>query len=65
MVNGVAIGDFDSYPGSTFNSLDIRGDSVRTLTLRSIGIEDDDWISLVEVSGPHMAEGRLLQYIPV
>lgn len=46
----MAIGDFDSYPGSTFNSLAIRGDDVTTLTLRSIGIESDDWISLVEVS---------------
>lgn len=53
MVNGVTIGDFDSYPGSTFNSLDIRGDSVSTLSLKSIGIEDDDWISLVEVSDRH------------
>ena len=53
MVNGVTIGDFDSYPGSTYNSLAIAGDSVSTLTLRSIGIEDDDWISLVEVRDAH------------
>eukprot|EP00904_Undaria_pinnatifida_P003012 jgi/Undpi1/12711/HiC_scaffold_6.g02379.m1 len=48
-INGEIVGEFDSYPGSTFNALGIEGVGVSTLTLTSIGLPNDDWISLIEV----------------
>lgn len=49
-INGEVVGTFDSYPGSVFNALDIQESDVQTLTLTSIGIDDDQWTSLLEVS---------------
>ena len=49
-INGEVIGSFDSYPGSVFNELGIQGSDVRTITLTSTGIHDDEWTSLLEVS---------------
>lgn len=49
-INGEVIGDFDSYTGSTFNALGIDGVGVNSLTLTAVGLPEDDWISLLEVS---------------
>ncbi|CAN0169681.1 unnamed protein product, partial [Laminaria digitata] len=49
-INGDQIGEFDSSPGSTFNILGIEEEEVESVTLESIGIGEDEWISLLEVS---------------
>lgn len=51
-INGDKIGDFESQSGSTVTSLGISEGDVRTITLESIGINKDEWISLLEVSWP-------------
>ncbi|CAN0231585.1 unnamed protein product [Scytosiphon promiscuus] len=48
-INGDTFGEYESYPGSTFNSFGIQEDDVHTVTMESIGIDKDDWISLLEV----------------
>lgn len=50
-VNGEVVGEYESYTGSTFNSLGIAGDAVETLTLTSVGLTESEWISFLEVSG--------------
>ena len=40
----------ESYSGSTFNSLGVEANQVSTVTLSSIDLEEDEWISLLEVS---------------
>lgn len=49
-INGDIIGEFDSLPGSIVTPLDIQEDEVQTVKLESIGIGNDEWISLLEVS---------------
>lgn len=44
------IGEFDSHPGYIVTSLGIEEDDVHAITLKSIGIDRDEWISLLEVS---------------
>ena len=59
MINGKDIESFDSLPGSTFTALGMAADSVSTLSLTSIGLDDDEWISLIEVSrAPCYAESH-------
>eukprot|EP00904_Undaria_pinnatifida_P003019 jgi/Undpi1/12718/HiC_scaffold_6.g02386.m1 len=48
-INGVAVGKFDSYKGSTFNALGVQATGVSTLTLTSVGPAENGWISLIEV----------------
>ncbi|CAN0308610.1 unnamed protein product [Ectocarpus sp. 6 AP-2014] len=48
-INGDKIGEYESYPGSTFNSFGIQENGVHTVTMESVGIDADDWISLLEV----------------
>lgn len=49
-INGDVIGEFDSSPGSTFTLLGIEEEDVSSVTLESIGLDEDEWISLLEVS---------------
>lgn len=49
-INGDIIGTYGSYPGSTFNSLGVEADGVKFVVLESVGIDEDEWISLLEVS---------------
>lgn len=51
-INGDQIGHFESQSGSIVTSLGIEEDEVNTITLESIGIGKDEWISLLEVSWP-------------
>ncbi|CAM9353581.1 unnamed protein product [Ectocarpus sp. 13 AM-2016] len=48
-INGDKIGEYESYPGSTFNSFGIQENGVHTVAMESVGIDRDDWISLLEV----------------
>ncbi|CAM9626768.1 unnamed protein product, partial [Hapterophycus canaliculatus] len=47
--NGDKIGEFESHPGSVSTSLGIQQNDVDTVTLESVGIDEDEWISLLEV----------------
>eukprot|EP00752_Nemacystus_decipiens_P009696 g8660.t1 len=47
--DGKKIGEFDSTPGSITTSLGIKQDGVESVTLESLGIDNDEWISLLEV----------------
>lgn len=49
-LDGRKIGEYDSHPGSISTSLGIKQEGVETVTLESIGIRKDEWISLLEVS---------------
>lgn len=49
-INGDKIGEFESQRGSIVTSLGIQEDEVSTITLESIGIDKDEWISLLEAS---------------
>lgn len=49
-LNGDKIGEFESHPGSVSTSLGIQHNGVNTATLESVGIGEDEWISLLEVS---------------
>lgn len=49
-INGEVIGEVESYQETTFNALGMEGVGVNTLTLTSVNIDEDDWISLLEVS---------------
>lgn len=60
-VNGDKIGEFESQSGSTVTSLGIEEDDVHTITLESIGIGKNEWISLLEVSW--LRPDRLFAYI--
>ncbi|CAN0073204.1 unnamed protein product, partial [Ectocarpus fasciculatus] len=48
-MNGDNLGEYESYPGSTFNSFGIQENGVHTVSMESVGIDKDDWISLLEV----------------
>ncbi|CAM9886236.1 unnamed protein product, partial [Pylaiella littoralis] len=48
-INGDEIGEYESYPGSTFNSFGIQENGVHTVAMESVGIDNDVWISLLEV----------------
>lgn len=49
-INGDQIGEFESQPGSVSTSLGIQQNGVDTVALESVGIDEDEWISLLEVS---------------
>lgn len=49
-INGDVIGEFDSSPGSTLTLLGIEEEEVSSVTLESVGIDESEWISLLEVS---------------
>eukprot|EP00904_Undaria_pinnatifida_P003008 jgi/Undpi1/12708/HiC_scaffold_6.g02376.m1 len=55
-VNGNDIGSFDSAPDTEYTALGVEADSVTSLTLTSIDLDDDEWISLIEVG--HAKNGR-------
>lgn len=57
-INGVDIGSFDSNPGSTFTAVGMDADNVSTLSFTPIGIDDDEWISLIEVSVAHSSNSK-------
>lgn len=57
MVNGKHFESFDSLPDSTFTALGMAADNVSILSLTSIGIDDDEWISLIEVSDAPICVG--------
>ena len=40
----------ESYSGSTFNTLNVQATGVSTVTLESVELGDNEWISLIEVS---------------
>lgn len=48
-INGEVIGEFDSHAGATFNALGIQGDGVDRMTFASVNLDEDEWISLLEV----------------
>ena len=48
-INDDIIGIIESYPGSVFNSFDIDGTAVESVTFESTGIDDGEWLSLLEV----------------
>lgn len=48
-LDGHIIGEYESHPGSTSTSLGIKQDGVKTVTLESIDISSEEWISLLEV----------------
>lgn len=48
--NGDKIGEFDSRFGSVSTSLGIQQNGVDTVKLEAIGIGEDEWVSLLEVS---------------
>ena len=45
------MGEFTSELGSITTFFDVEKDSVHTVTLESIGLHSDQWISILEVSG--------------
>ena len=49
-INGEVTGVFDSYAGATFNTLDIGGAEVDRMAFTSVNLDEDEWISLLEVS---------------
>jgi len=49
-MDGHKMGEFTSEPGSITTSLGVKKDHVRTVTIESLGLDDDEWISLLEVS---------------
>lgn len=50
-VNSIVVGDFDSYAGLTFNTFSLDAQAVSTLGFKAVGLDADEWISLIEVSG--------------
>lgn len=58
-INGDKIGEFESKSGSIVTSLGIQEDEVHTVTLESVGIGKDEWISLLEVSCWRRLNSRL------
>ena len=61
------MGEFDSDPGSVSTSLGIMQNGVHTITLESLGIAKDEWISILEVriQGPEPREGWGLRLVLV
>lgn len=49
-INGEVLGRFDSEPGSTYTTLGVGITGVHTLTFKTVGLAEDEWISLNEVS---------------
>lgn len=49
-INGDEFGTFESSPVCTFNSFGVEEYNVTDVTLESIGISPDEYISLLEVS---------------
>lgn len=49
-INGEKVGVFESQAGSIVTSLGIEEDDVHSITLESVGLHKDEWISLLEVS---------------
>lgn len=49
-INGEKVGEFDSHPGSVTSYFDVIAYDVHTVTLESLGLDTDEWISLLEVS---------------
>ena len=49
-INGEVVGNFASYSGSTFNALGLEADGVHNLTLATVGLTENEWISFMEVS---------------
>lgn len=58
-VNGDKIGEFDSTPESIYTFLGIEEEDVNSVTLESLGIGEDEWISLLEVSNTAIGTNRL------
>ncbi|CAB1098072.1 unnamed protein product [Ectocarpus sp. CCAP 1310/34] len=48
-INGEKFGEFDSHPGSVTSYFDVIAYDVHTVTLESLGLDTDEWISLLEV----------------
>ncbi len=48
-MDGHKVGEFTSKP-STTTPLDLKEDHVRTVIIESLGLDDDEWISLLRVS---------------
>eukprot|EP00752_Nemacystus_decipiens_P018348 g16460.t1 len=48
-LNGELTHTRQSYSGSTYNTLGVAGNAVTTVTLESIGLMSNEWISLIEV----------------
>ncbi|CAM9640288.1 unnamed protein product [Scytosiphon promiscuus] len=48
-VNGDIIGEYESHPGSVSSSLGVQQNDVETVILESVGVDEDEWISLLEV----------------
>lgn len=49
-IDGEKVGEYESQSGSVTTSLGITEDNVHTVTVESIGLERDEWISVLEVS---------------
>lgn len=48
--NGVDVAHIESSPESTFTTLDLVQDSVKSITLTTSGLDVDEWIHILEVS---------------
>eukprot|EP00904_Undaria_pinnatifida_P008290 jgi/Undpi1/4591/HiC_scaffold_18.g07945.m1 len=48
-VNGDSIGTIESYAGPIFDSFWIEQTAVKSVSLGSVGLQKEDWISLLEV----------------
>lgn len=50
MINGEIIGEFDSNPETPFTAFGIQSVGVETIKFTTLGLTENDWISLFEVS---------------
>ena len=48
-VNEDVVAEFASSAGPTFNTFSLEEEAVSTMSLRAIGLDEDEWISLIEV----------------
>lgn len=49
-INDSFVAEFESYAGPTFNTFRLEAEGVSTLSFRAIGLDEDEWTSLIEVS---------------
>lgn len=53
MINGDVVGDLDSSPTTGFTTLAIQSNGVETMILTTVGLTQNERISLFEVSDSH------------
>lgn len=47
--DGQAMGSFESDPDSEFTTFELEADDVQSISLQAVDLDDDDWLSLLEV----------------